>query len=321
MTSSADTRRKALVTGASGFIGSRLVRALVEDGGDVVALIRPSTSRRRVQDLAGEVEIVELELTEVASHADAFRGVRVIHHLAAAGVDPRGSDPAALVEANVLGTLRLLELARKLDVDRFVYAGSCFEYGSGSRVAEDAPLQPRSAYAATKSAGWLLAEAAAATDGLPVVALRPFTVYGPSEAPHRLIPSCVLAALEGRPIELTAGEQRRDFVYVDDAVEAFVTAASSPAAVGGVFNVCSGIATPVRDVAQTIATLSGTLSEVRLGAIPYRKGESDVLTGDPTRAQGILGYRTRTPLPEGLARSLEWFREHRHVYEPAEATG
>jgi len=280
----------------------------------VVALVRPTASLWRLRDVLDDIELVEADLTELAPSTPSLRGVRVIHHLAAAGVDSRGSDASQVVGANVVGTLRLLEAARAVGVDRFVYCGSCFEYGAGSRLSEDAPLRPRSPYAASKSAGWLLAEAAA-TEGLPLVTLRLFTVYGPFEAAYRLVPSCVLSAIEGKPIEITRGDQLRDFVFVDDAIEAFVAASETTGVVGTTINVCSGVETRVRDLAAAVATLARSDAGVAVGSLPPRKGEADVLSGDPTRARRLLGFSTRTPLEEGLERSLAWFREHRALYQ------
>jgi nucleoside-diphosphate-sugar epimerase len=307
------------LTGASGFIGSHVARALLARGAHVVALVRPGARLWRIDDVVREIEVVETDLNDLDDRAPAFHGIEIVLHLAAAGVAPRPGS-VDLVRTNVLGTARLIALARNLELARFVYCGSCFEYGTGSRVAEDAPLRPRSTYAASKSAGWLLAEAAASSEGLPLVTLRPFTVYGPFEESHRLVMGCILRALAGRPLELTGGEQRRDFVYVDDAVEAFLGAAANAAAVGGTFNVCSGTETTVRDVAAEIASIAGGATELRLGALPYRAGEADVLSGDPRHAREVLGYAARTSLREGLERSFDWARRHRPLYDLAAST-
>ena len=318
MPSSADAGAggRTLVTGAAGFVGARLVRSLLDGGEDVVALVRPGSRLWRLEDVLDRVELLEVDVGALDARSAALRDVRVVHHLAAAGVDPRDGDPGSILATNVLGTQATLEVARVLEVDRFVYCGSCFEYGSGSRLREDAPLRPRSTYAASKAAGRLLAEAAAAAHGLPVVTLRPFTAYGPFEAAHRLVPSCILNALAGRPIELTAGEQRRDLVHVDDVATAFVAAARNPAAVGRTLNVCSGEETRVRDVAATVLELVGGEAELRLGALPQRPGETDALSGDPAAAEQVLGLRP-TPLREGLARTVDWFRAHSAAYDLA----
>jgi nucleoside-diphosphate-sugar epimerase len=303
---------KTLVTGATGFIGSHLVRRLLADGGDVIAAVRAGSSTWRLEDVLAHVEVVELDLS--APFADRLqrelRGVEVIQHLAASGVDPRGDSGEDVVAANVIGTLRLLELAAGVGVRRLVYCGSCFEYGSGSSLAESAVPQPQSDYAASKSAAWLLAHSYSRRNGLPVVSLRPFTVYGPHESSYRLVPSTIMGALDGTSIELTQGEQTRDFVYVDDAVGAFVAAAAAEAPAGGTFNVCTGVETAVSDLARTVVEVAGG-GDLRLGARPYRDNELWQLSGDPRAAADELPWRAETPLREGLERTIDWFREHR----------
>jgi nucleoside-diphosphate-sugar epimerase len=133
-------------------------------------------------------------------------------------------------------------------------------------------------------------------------------MYGPMEPPGRLVPSVVRHALAGRAIDLTPGDQLRDFVFVDDAVEAFVAAATTDAAVGGTFNVCTGTPVTVRDVVHRVLQCTGSRSEARFGALSYRPTELAVLSGDPTRAAQVLGWRARVSLEDGLARTVEWFR-------------
>jgi nucleoside-diphosphate-sugar epimerase len=298
---------RALVTGAAGFIGSHLVRRLLRDGVEVVALVRPGSDLWRIEDVLDWVELA------TATDEPRLAGVTTVYHLAAAGVRPDG-DASEAVETNVLGTLRLLERARDVEAERVVYCGSCFEYGPGERLGEDAPLRPLTEYAATKAAGRLLAEAFGRTHGLPVVSVRPFTAYGPFEAAYRLVPSTILSALGGLPVELTGGGQTRDLIHVEDVVDGLLAAARSKRAVGGTFNLCTGVSTRVRDVAETVVELVGEPVEVRLGALPDRTAEYETLSGDPTRAADVLGWTASIELRDGLARTIEWFREHRARY-------
>ena len=303
---------KILVTGATGFIGSHLVRRLLADGDEVVVAVRAGSSTWRLEDVLRDVDVVELDLSAPLDDRlkRELRGVEVVHHLAAAGVNPRHDSGDEVVAANVVGTLRLLELATALDVHRLVYCGSCFEYGSGSGLAEDALPKPQSDYAASKSAAWLLAHSYSRRNGLPVVSLRPFTVYGPMESSYRLVPATIMGALDGRRIELTRGEQTRDFVYVDDAVTAFTASASENTPTGGTFNVCTGVETSVAELAQCVVELAGA-GELELGALPYRDNELWNLSGDPTAAREGLSWQAATPLRQGLERTIEWFREQR----------
>ena len=305
--------RRVLVTGASGFIGSHLVRRLVEIGCSVVALVRPSTNLWRIQNIVDRIETVEgdLRYLDYRDLASGLSDTAVIFHLAAAGVDSAADDQATIVETNVMGTLRLLQLGCELEVGRFVYCGSCLEYGGGTFVSEDQfSSSPISEYAASKTAAYLLGNTFVQRYGLPVTSLRPFQVYGPLEASNRLVPQTITRSLNGEKIELTGGEQSRDFVFVEDVVEAFLRAAIVPKAVGGTFNVCGGSATSVREVVSAIIELTGGSATPLFGALPYRPTEIWTMTGDPSRAKETLGWRLKTSLTEGLKQTIKSVEEN-----------
>ena len=297
-----------LVTGAAGFLGSHLVPRLTAAGAGVCALDRPNARGwSRIESVA---DCLRDDVSELAmpKHDDALRGVTTIIHLAAAGVVGELPDPREVVSGNIDGTMAVLMAARRLGA-RVVYCGSCFEYGSGERWTEDALPAPSTEYGAAKSAGWLLAQAFSRRTGIEVVSLRPFTMYGPMEPPGRLVPSVVRRALAGQAIDLTPGDQARDFIYVEDVADAFVAAAARDAAVGGTFNVCTGTAVTVRHLVETVLRSSGSTSEARFGALAYRPTEYKMLSGDPSRAERVLGWRARVSLEEGLARTIAWFKQ------------
>jgi len=301
--------RRVLVTGAAGFLGSHLVPRLIEEGAEVCVLDQPNARRWGLlerTDLAGTVRADVRTLAEPV-HDRVLGDIDAIFHLAAVGVTGEVSDVRQLVTGNIDGTLAVLLAAQRLE-SRLVYCGSCFEYGSGDRWSEDALPAPTTEYGAAKAAGWFLANAFARRTGLEVVSLRPFTMYGPMEPPGRLVPSVVRHALAGRAIDLTPGDQLRDFVFVDDAADAFVAAATTDAAVGGTFNVCTGTPVTVRDVVRRVLQCTASRSEARFGALSYRPTELAVLSGDPSRAAQVLGWRARVALEDGLARTIAWFR-------------
>jgi nucleoside-diphosphate-sugar epimerase len=301
--------RRVLVTGAAGFLGSHLVPRLIEEGAEVCVLDQPNARRWGLFERTHLAASLRTDVRTLAEpvHDGSLGDIDAIFHLAAVGVTGDVSDLRQLVTGNIDGTLAVLLAAQRLK-SRLVYCGSCFEYGSGDRWSEDALPAPTTEYGAAKTAGWLLANAFARRTSLEVISLRPFTMYGPMEPPGRLVPSVVRHALAGRAIDLTPGDQLRDFVFVDDAVEAFVAAATTDAAVGGTFNVCTGTAVTVRDVVHRVLQCTGSRSEARFGALSYRPTELAVLSGDPTRAAQVLGWRARVSLEDGLARTVEWFR-------------
>jgi nucleoside-diphosphate-sugar epimerase len=301
--------RRVLVTGAAGFLGSHLVPRLIDRGAAVCALDHAGVRAWRLIERAGITAAVRADVRTLADGAhDRLLGrIDTIIHLAAIGVLGEVPDVRDMVTTNVDGTVAVL-LAAQRSRARVIYCGSCFEYGSGARWTEDALPAPTSEYGAAKAAGWLIAQAFARRTGLELVSLRPFTMYGPMEPPGRLIPSVVRHALAGRSIDLTPGDQARDFVYVEDAADAFVAAATTDAAVGGTFNVCTGNAATVRDIVNCVLRRTGSTSMARFGALSYRSTELPVLSGDTARAEQILGWRARVSLEEGLDRTIAWFR-------------
>lgn len=298
-----------LVTGAAGFLGSHLVPRLVDCGADVCALDYAGARRWGLIERAGIAAAIRADVRTLAEpeHDRVLGRIDTIIHLAAVGVVGEVADVRELVTTNVDGTMAVL-LAAQRSRARLINCGSCFEYGAGARWKEDALPAPTTEYGAAKAGSWLIAQAFARRTGLEVVSLRPFTMYGPMEPPGRLIPSVVRHALAGRSIDLTPGDQARDFVYVEDAADAFIAAATTDAAVGGTFNVCSGNAVTVRDIVQRVLLGTGSASTARFGALSYRPTELSMLSGDTSRAEQILGWRARVSLEEGLDRTIAWFR-------------
>ncbi len=304
--------KRVLVTGATGFIGAHLVRSLVSFNCKVFIIVRQGSDTIRIKGLLPEIDILRGDLGEPKDAVSAITQAspEIIFHLAAAGVNPGITDPQTIVKTNALSTLNILEALRNQELSRFIYAGSCFEYGGGSNLQEEHPLEPTGVYGASKAAGWLLCKAYHRAWGLPTVTLRPFTPYGPMERLDRLIPHVINCGLRGEDIPLTGGEQERDFVYVQDVVNGFLLAAVSPAAVGMAINLCSGTGVPIKEVVLKILSHMNFPVKPLFGAKPYRDGEMWQLSGDNKRAKEILGWVPETSLDEGLQESIKWYQDN-----------
>lgn len=288
------------LTGATGFLGRRLAARLVEAGHAVFALCLPGEAAPPgVTPLPGDV-------TDAPSTAAALEQARParIFHLAAVGVTDPALAPAETCRVNVLGTIHLLEAARTLDVQRLVLVGSSFEYGA--RRAEEM-LDPLNAYGAAKVAAWAYARAAYNTWRAPVVWARPFQVYGPGQPAHTLIPAAIRAALSGADFEMTAGEQQRDFIYVDDVIAGLLALAEAPGIEGRSFDLGTGQLHRVRDVIARIWALTGATGQMRLGARPYRPGEVSALPAAVERTRRVVGWEARVGLEEGLRQTIADF--------------
>lgn len=304
-----DLRREAryLVTGASGFIGSHLARRLAS-GGETVIGITASGRADRLRDMPPNFILAPLDLRDAASVAMLFAAWRfnVVFHLAAEGVRAQAGNARAMTEVNTLGSFELARIALHYGVERFVYCGSAFEY-----KPQDNPLDERSVlestnlYGASKAAGWLLMDYLRRIEELPLTTVRPFTVFGPSESPSKLIPYVIGRALRGERIDLTGGTQVRDYLYVSDVVDALVLAAD--AAPGGVFNIGSGPAgaRTVRSIVESLLdVMRMPLSLCRFGEAERSRIDPPYLVSDPSRAARDLGWKPRVSLIEGLKNTV-----------------
>lgn len=307
--------RTALVAGATGFVGSAVARRLLADGWRVVAPVRrTSGDRHRLSGLSG------LDVVEVGGYtADELRAAfakkpEVVFNLASTGVAGK-ADPDDLVAGNVTLMLNLLRAAGEVGVRRFVHTGSCFEYAAvpaGELMTESSPAVPWSVYGAAKLASVHLARTAAVMWKVPLVVLRLFGVYGPGEAPKRLVPYLIDRLRKGEASDLTPGTQVRDLLYIDDAADAFTSVADHTGVGddGRIFNVCTGVPVAVRQVGETMARLLGAPQELlRWGAIPPRTEEPPWIVGDGTAFRTATGWHPKHDLTAGLRAAIEeWSR-------------
>lgn len=300
-----------LVTGASGFIGSHVARRLAGTGADVHVLLRSSSDTRRLAGITGRLTPHTADFTDAASIRAAARRVRprTILHCASWGGHPGQIDEATIFGTNLAGTFHLLAACAEAGFDRFVHIGSSSEYGmkTAPMSEEDEPA-PRDAYGASKAGATLWCRAAAISRGLPVVTLRLFSPYGPWDDPVRLIPTAARAFLDGRSPRLASPSGSRDFVHIDDAVDACLLAATVPSAAGEIINVGSGRQATAGEVADILSRLIPGAPPPSWNAISPRPGPS-VWVADIGKARRILGWEPKVTLEEGLRRTVEWMRD------------
>lgn len=314
---------RTLVTGAAGFIGSTLVDRLLAEGHQVIGIDNLSTGIAANLDdafqlnrlMPGRFSLIELDV-QAPELKDIVAGTNpdVIFHLAAQ-VDVRVSvhDPKFDAYSNVLGTINLCEAARHGGVSRIVYAASGgSRYGAPNRlpVAENTAVDPQSPYAVAKVAGEQYLRAYAGMYGLEPICLALSNVYGPRQNPHGeagVIAMFGSAMCSGRDVTVYGdGSATRDYVYVDDVVDAFMCAGNAPAGTTGVYNVGTGQQASVTDVHRLI-------SEVLEGAPPpryadARTGELHAIALDARKAEAELGWKPAVDLVEGIARTVGWLR-------------
>ncbi len=314
--------RSVFVTGAYGLLGSWLVRALVARGERVVVLQRDRAPRSALllDGVHDALDVVHGDLNEAGLVARALGEYEVdtVFHLAAQTiVGTANRSPLATFESNVRGTWTLLEACRLHGAERVVVAASDKAYGASATLPyrEDMPLDPRFPYDVSKAATDMIARSYWHTFGLPVAVTRFANLYGGGDLNRsRLIPEAVGAALAGRaPVIRSDGSPERDFLYVEDAVEAYLRLADAldgAGAGGEAFNAGGGEPHAVRDVVARICALAGTdvAPDVRGSGTP--DGEIDRQYVDAAKLRALTGWGPRVDLDEGLRRTIEWYRAH-----------
>lgn len=300
--------RRTLVTGAGGFVGANLTRRLLEQGALVNVFVRPGGSRRRLHGL--DVECVEVDLRDAGALASAVARVRpeAVFHLAAHGAYSWQTDRDGIFASNLGGTLNLLDACR--DCELLVNTGSSSEYGHVDHAPrEDEAPRPNSDYAVAKTAATLYTSHVARLSGSRFVTLRLYSAYGPWEDERRLVPTLVEHALRGTLPSLAGRHVARDFVFVDDVVDAYLAVGTAEAVEpGAIFNVGSGVQTSLGELVEVARALFGVAEEPTWGSMPNRAWDTTVWRSDPALAAQTLGWRATTTLEDGLRATADWLR-------------
>ncbi len=308
--------KKVLITGGAGFIGSNLAEELAEDN-EVVILDHLSTGR--MENIRGLLEnnkarFIKGSITDLDLLRQSFRDVDYVFHQAAIpGVPASVKDPVTSNTVNINGTLNVLIAARDNGVKKVVYASSCAVYGDTQVIptAETAQLNPKSPYAVTKLAGEYYCSVFNEVYNMPAVSLRYFNVYGPRQDPSSeyaaVIPKFITKALAEEPLLIYGdGLQTRDFVFVRDVVKANIMAAESSET--GVFNIGSGDAVTINELADVIMKLCG--KELEIVHADPKEGDIKYSQASTEKAKRIK-FRPEDSLGEGLKKTIGWHKSTR----------
>jgi CDP-glucose 4,6-dehydratase len=309
------------VTGGYGLLGSWLVRALLERGERVVVLRRddPSAAVLRIEGLEARCDVVPGDVCDPGTLERALSEYEVdtVYHLAAQTlVGTANRSPVPTFETNIRGTWLLLETCRRQEVGRVIVAASDKAYGPHDELPyrEQHALQPRFPYDVSKAATDLIARSYFHTYGLPVAVTRFANLYGGGDLNFsRLVPEAVAAAIQGRaPVIRSDGSPERDYLYVEDAVQAYLAIAGAlgDGAAGEAFNAGSGVPRSVLEVVSLVCEIAGTdvAPDVRGEGAP--PGEIDRQYVDATKLRELTGWEPRHDLSRGLGKTVEWYRAH-----------
>ncbi|MGA1198809.1 MAG: SDR family oxidoreductase [Candidatus Latescibacterota bacterium] len=304
-----------LVTGGAGFIGSNLVKTLLDQGHAVRVLDNFSTGKREnLGPFQDRIDLIEGDIRSYHIVHEAARDIEVIFHQGALPSVPRSiHDPITSNQVNVEGTLNILNAARDTGVRRVTYASSSSIYGENPALPkqEEMTPQPISPYAVAKLAGEKYCQVFTRTYGLETVSLRYFNVFGCGQDPQSqyaaVVPLFISAFLDGSQITVNGdGEQSRDFTFIDNVVQANILAATAPKAAGEVFNIACGARMTLNQMLNHIRTFTENVTEVIYG--PSRSGDVKHSQADIQKARDILNYNPLVSAEMGLRLSVEWYR-------------
>ena len=308
--------QKCLVTGGAGFIGSNLAERLISDGVRVRVLDNLNTGfMENIKPFLGDIEFKQGDVRDLDTLQEVMVGVEVVFHQAAVVSVPKSvDDPIEAAMVNDLGTLHVLETARRAGVRRVVFASSCAVYGDLPQLPkrENMETRPLSPYAASKLHGETYAFLYSDLYGLETVCLRYFNVYGPKQDPTSpysgVISIFMDRAVQGAlPTIYGDGEQFRDFVYVADVVQANLLAAYRDNIAGAVINIGTGSSVTVNSLWENISQFAGVEGEVERAE--ERPGDIRESIADISRARELLAYEPHYSFKEGLELTWEWYRE------------
>jgi nucleoside-diphosphate-sugar epimerase len=297
---------KVLLTGATGFVGNHAARALIRGGHEVWATVRADSDRARIADIEPELHLIEHDLLRDGVHILAAIEPELCVHTA--WYTEPGRYLTARVNVDLVAASARLALAlADGGCRRFVGVGTCFEYDvDRGQLSEETPPRPRHLYSASKLSLFLLLEQIEPLTGMETAWARLFYMYGPHEDERRLVASVARALLRGERVDVTPGEQIRDFLHIEHVGTALTAIALTT--IRGAVNVGSGEPVTVREIVETLSRLAGRDDLISLGARPYPDDEPMVVYANTDRLRGNVGWRASYTLAAGLAATVAWWR-------------
>jgi nucleoside-diphosphate-sugar epimerase len=308
---------KILVTGATGFIGACLTRRLLQLGHDIHAFVRQESNRWRIADIEKYIVLHSVDLRDahaVGQSVSAIKPDKIIH-LATYGGFAFQKDVSSIYGANLLGTVNLIHACAKTGFDCFINTGSSSEYGIKSQAMQESDLlEPLGDYGVSKAAATLFCRSEAVQKNLPIVNLRIFSPYGPLDAPHRLIPYVVSSVLNGHNPDLSNPDHVRDYIFIEDVINAYLAVMNATVMPGEIYNIGSGKQLSIGEVVDRIlCNLDSNIAPTWSVECPKRH-EPVTWVADIRKTKTHFNWEPNISIDDGLRQTIVWVRNNLTLY-------
>lgn len=315
---------KIFITGGTGFVGSHLARRSVQDGHKVHLLFRAASDPWRIKNILPNIKTHIADLADANALKKIMEAVRpdAIFHLATHNIygaqNDQGSDDD-IIKTNFLGTVNLMQAADEIPYSCFINTGSPAEYGvryTATPMKETDACEPVHAYGATKCAAAIFGHYLGKTRHKPIITLRLFLPFGPWSDEKRLIPHAILSALNNRDLKLGSAKAARDYVYIDDVVNAYMAGLEKAKEYGGeIFNIGGGKQYTLEDTVRVILEKTKSPISVYWNAKPAAEWDSEFYEADIAKAKQMLDWEPKHAFEEGLDKTIAWFKENMRYYQ------
>jgi nucleoside-diphosphate-sugar epimerase len=308
--------KRVLITGSTGFIGANLARRAQREGAEVHTITRKTSDRWRIQGIPDLNDHIA-DLSDYNSIEPIVLAVKpdILYHVAAFGGNPIQTDFRSIFKSNITGTANLLKACEKVGFDLFVNTGSSSEYGVKTQpMSERDHLEPVNDYGVSKAIAALFCRTVANKRDLSIVTLRLFSPYGSFEDKSRLIPSVIMACLRGEGPRITSSTFVRDFIYIDDVMDAYILLKDMAKIKGLILNIGTGTQHSVGEVCEQIQEITDCHIEPKEGNPQKWPNEPQRWQSDITLTKKILGWEPSYNLKQGLKASVKWFEENLELY-------
>lgn len=302
--------KQVIITGGTGFVGANLARRMLCEGHEVHLLLRPNPTTWRIQAIQADVHLHEVRLEDPEDVRRVINTIRPewIFHLAAHGAYSWQTDFSQMIQTNFTGTVNLVEACVETGFEAFVNTGSSSEYGFKNHAASEREvLEPNSHYAVTKASATLYCGYIARSRNVKIPTLRLYSVYGPYEEPSRLMPALIVHGLKDRLPPLVSPHIARDYIYVDDVLDAYLLAVSNRQDIpDAIYNIGTSVQTTLEEVVRTAQRVLKITAVPEWGSMPNRTWDTHVWIADVNSIHQRLGWQAHNSVEQGLRKFVDW---------------